>query len=47
METWFYACAMAIGGVLLLEGARFARRRKRHSISGMLDSRRPCAVRRR
>jgi len=47
METWITACAAALGGLLLLEGARFARRRKRQSIQGMLRSSGPCAVRRR
>ena len=47
METWLFACAVAIGGWLMVEGARLARRRRRLSINGMLDSSRPCAVRRR
>ena len=47
MATGLFACAVAIGGLLLLEGARFARRRKRLSINAMLDSSRPCATRRR
>jgi len=47
METWFFACTVAVGGALLVEGARFARRRRRLTINGMLDGSRPCAVRRR
>jgi hypothetical protein len=45
METWFFACAVLVGGLLLVEGTRFTRRRKRLSIGGMLDGSRPCAVR--
>ena len=41
MATWFWACAVAFGGLLLVEGARAARRRRRVSISGMLIARGP------
>lgn len=47
METWITGCAAALGALLLVEGARFARRRKRSSIHGMLSASRPGAVRRR
>ena len=46
MATWITVCAAALGGLLLVEGARFARRRRRLSIHGMLNAAQPCAVRR-